>query len=296
MTITFDTNIWQQQRTVLSVVDFTSATTAVRLTVTDHAELTAYYSVKVGVRLDIDLSDLVRMYNRGTLTIAEMAGDTVVTQVSRTWTYKGLINPEKAFIPETDVAFGGCIISPPSRMYYAGVNLWCETYFTTDYSLWTLSGGRATFRESGRRIVCSGTFTMTDGGTQKVCNVETGCGDMVNVQWRSFTGSMRRHAFELVKYTTEAVDVVQLQTMTDGYEVQKGRRDSFTIRIDGLNRYDMWYYGDIITSSDVQVSLDNGTTWEKVQVTSKSVELPSNDEGALGTLEITLNYRHYDTL
>lgn len=296
MTITFDTNIWQQQRTVLSVVDFTSATTAVRLTVTDHAELTACYSVNAGVRLEVDLSDLVRMYNSGTLTIAEMTGDTVIAQVSRTWTYKGLINPEEVFIPETDVTAGGCIISPPSRMYYAGVNLWCETYFTTDYSLWTLSGGRAAFRENGRRIMCSGTFTMTDGGTQKICNVDTGCGDMVHVQWRSFTGAMRRHAFELVKYTTEAADVVQLQTMTDGYEVQKGRRDSFAIRIDGLNRYDMWYYGDIITSGEVQVSLDNGTTWEKVQVTSKNVELPSNDEGALGALEINLNYRHYDTL
>lgn len=297
MTTDWTANVWAQQRVILILSNLSAGTEYIELNVSGHAELTAKYVVPTNGILKIDLSDLVRMYVSGSFTVVERGGQSSET-ATLSWTRAGLISPLSVQVPKTDVTARGCLISPPSRMYYAGLDIWCETYFQNDYQNWALSGP-AIFQENGRRIGCIGNFIMTDGAAQKVCRVENmsaDCWKMVNVQWRSFTGVVRRHAFEVVKETIETADAVQLQTMTDGYEEIKGRRDGFAIRIDGLDRYDMWYYGDIVTSGDVQVSFDNGATWERVQVTTKSVELPNNDEGELGVLEIAINYKHYDTL
>lgn len=297
MTVNWTINCWAQQRNILTLSNFSSGTEYIELTVAGHSELTAKYVVPTSGVLQIDLSDLVRMYASGSWTATERGGQSSSSS-TMPWTRSGLIKPESVLIPETDVKARGCLVSPPSRMYHAGLDIWCETYFTNSYQIWQLSGA-AIFRENGRRIACIGNFSMTDGASTKVCRVEemvSDCREMVNVQWRSFTGATRRHAFEVIKETIETVDAVQLQTMTDGYEEMKGRRDGFAIRIDGLDRYDMWYYGDIVTSGDVQVSFDNGRTWERVQVTTKNIELPNSDEGAFGVLEIAVNYKHYDTL
>lgn len=298
MTANWNTDIWKQQRNVLTLSNFSAGTEYVELSVSGHTELTAKYVVPTSGVLQIDLSDLVRMYESGTFTVTERVGSSSGQSLSRTWSAVGLISPRKIQIPDTDVKARGCLVSPPSRMYHAGLDIWCETYFTNSYQIWQLSGA-AIFQENGRRIACIGNFSMTDAASTKVCRVEemsSDCREMVNVQWRSFTGATRRHAFEVIKETIETADAVQLQTMTDGYEEMKGRRDGFAIRIDGLDRYDMWYYGDIVTSGDVQVSFDNGTTWERVQVTTKNIELPNSDDGAFGVLEIAVNYKHYDTL
>lgn len=279
----------------MTVSAFGAGAVYARLEITGHAELTAVYRIPTSGVLQIDMSDVVRMYETGTFIVTETTGSADGTSITRTWMRSGLISPLSVLVPETDVTARNCVVSPPSRMYHAGMDIWCETYFTAGYQVWQLDGA-ALFQENGRRIACIGDFIMSDGAAQRVCRVEESCRKMVNVQWRSFTGAIRRHAFEVVKETTEAVDAVQLLTMTDGYEEIKGRKDGFAIRIDGLDRYDMWYYGDIVTSSDVQVSFDNGTTWERVQVTTKSVELPNSDEGEFGTLELNVNYKHYDTL
>lgn len=297
MTVNWTINCWAQQRNILMLSNFSSGTEYIELAVAGHSELTAKYVVPTSGTLQIDLSDLVRMYASGSWTATERGGQSEAS-TTMPWTRSGLISPTSVLIPDTDVKVRGCLVSPPSRMYHAGLDIWCETYFTNSYQIWQLSGA-AIFQENGRRIACIGNFSMTDAASTKVCRVEemgNDCREMVNVQWRSFTGATRRHAFEVIKETIETADAVQLQTMTDGYEEMKGRRDGFAIRIDGLDRYDMWYYGDIVTSGDVQVSFDNGTTWERVQVTTKNIELPNSDEGAFGVLEIAVNYKHYDTL
>lgn len=297
MTVDWTINCWVQQRNILTLSNFSSDTKYIELTVAGHSELTAKYVVPTSGVLQIDLSDLVRMYATGAWTATERGGKSS-TSTTMPWTRSGLISPQKIQIPDTDVKARGCLISPPSRMYHAGLDILCETYFTNSHQIWQLSGA-AVFEENGRRIACIDNFSMTDAASTKVCRVEEmakDCREMVNVQWRSFTGATRRHAFEVIKETIETADAVQLQTMTDGYKEMKGRRDGFAIRIDGLDRYDMWYYGDIVTSGDVQVSFDNGTTWERVQVTTKNIELPNSDEGAFGVLEIAVNYKHYDTI
>jgi hypothetical protein len=137
---------------------------------------------------------------------------------------------------------------------------------------------------------------LTDVSYEHINLRELECGHVyAAVEWTSFSGVTRRHTFEVVKQTSEPINEVQIETINNEYDERKGRRDGFTLKLEGLSRYDMWYYGDILTSSKVRVSLD-GTTWRQVQVTGKAIELPTSDEGALNVLEIPVNYRHYDTL
>ena len=74
----------------------------------------------------------------------------------------------------------------------------------------------------------------------------------------------------------------------------KGRVDEMTIGLDGLTIYDLWYYGDVITSSKVEV--DDGRGYNRVEVTTKSITLPSGEAGNDGKLEIVLNWKRYDAV
>ena len=69
MTVNWNTNIWKQQRNILTLSNFSAGTEYIELTVAGHSELTAKYVVPTSGVLQIDLSDLVRMYASGS-TIA----------------------------------------------------------------------------------------------------------------------------------------------------------------------------------------------------------------------------------
>lgn len=294
MTIVWNTGVWAQQRSILTVSGFASGMTNVRLEVTGYSALTARYVIPTSGTLQIDLSELVRMYNSGTFRVTENNGTTDGQSLSRTWSRSGLISPLSVLVPETDVTNEGMLISPPSRFLFNGIAapVICEVFFSSGSSSdWELSSG--TF--VGNQIYVGNSFTVKKNNALKVCNMEQPCNLSCTVEWVSFTGRTRRHVFEVTKQTSEAVDAVELETLNNEYDERKGRRDGFTLRLDGLNRYDLWYYADILTSSSVRVTFD-GSTWRQIQVTRKNYELPTTDEGELSTLEIPVNYRHYDTL
>lgn len=115
------------------------------------------------------------------------------------------------------------------------------------------------------------------------------------VRWVSFTGKTRVHTFELRDATQTADEVIKLETLDGTYNQIKGRTDGFKLYLDELTAYDYWYYADVITSSKVEVSLD-GTTWQQVEVTTKSVTIPNTSEGKTNKLEIIVNWRNYDAV
>ena len=128
-------------------------------------------------------------------------------------------------------------------------------------------------------------------------NMQPQCDDKeyAAVEWESITGQTRRHIFEVVKQTAAAEDVISLETIANDWNERKGRLESCTLRLEGLERYDMWYYGDVITSSKVRVTFD-GQKWYNVQVKTKNFTLPNSNIGKLGTLEIDINFARYDTI
>lgn len=314
MTVIWNTNIWAQERSILTLSGFSQGASYARLEITGHAELTALYRVPANGTLQIDLSDVVRMYTAGTWKITETTGATDISNVTRTWSRAGLINPRGVLIPETELTTNTAarlLISPPQVMLREiaqgndaaiifeafGVDLQMfntmriryEKLGTTEdlqrenkippegetaFELWHLNDSRLA-RFELQELLCNHQYAA--------------------VEWTSLTGVRRVHTFEVVKQTSKTTDAVRLETFTGEYDERKGRRDGFTLKLEGLNRYDLWYYADLITSSFVRVSFD-GVNWRQIQVTTDSYELPNSDEGELSTLEIAVNYKEYDTL
>ena len=312
MTVNWTINCWVQQRNILTLSNFSAGTEYIELTVTGHSELTAKYVVPTSGVLQIDLSDLVRMYESGTFTVTERVGSSSRQSLSRTWSRSGLIKPESVLIPETEQTNGGLklLVMPPSVMLKqigsgTGMQTLFEMYGKDGYQFMT---GRVVMLPSKNTLRFARQIAIEPAATAiELWHLEDTLCDHINlrelecghvyaaVEWTSFSGVTRRHTFEVVKQTSEPINEVQIETINNEYDERKGRRDGFTLKLEGLSRYDMWYYGDILTSSKVRVSLD-GTTWRQVQVTGKAIELPTSDEGALNVLEIPVNYRHYDTL
>jgi hypothetical protein len=136
-------------------------------------------------------------------------------------------------------------------------------------------------------------------GRQWYKRAEHVCGrTYASVEWISRTGALKRHTWEVVKVTDNTNGATEFLTADNSYHIMKGIEQGLTLRLDGLSRYDYWYYSDIVTSSDVRVAVqeidaDFGDE-TRVAVTTDSVEQP--DTSDFFTLEITIKYRRYDEI
>lgn len=113
------------------------------------------------------------------------------------------------------------------------------------------------------------------------------------VGWRSRTGKMKRHFWEVVKVTESVSKSQELLTLSNEYNVRKDKLVSLTLRLRNLDAYDFWYYSDIINSEEVIVRSDNGQVHRAECTTKKSVT-PDGDGGKMNTLEVELNYIRYE--
>lgn len=314
MTAIWNTSVWTQERNILTLSGFGTGMTYVKIVTTSPSGYSAKYVIPTNGTLKIDLSDLVRLATTGGFTVTEYdSNDTAGASLLKTWTKSGLISPFSVLIPKNDVAPSFLLISPPSVILQ---QIGTSAATAIVFSMNATQSGSYDFSTSRIKSLPSGTFVnasssentlvagstafelwhLNDAAYQHIDLQELfDCKKYVCVEWVSFTGAIRRHTFEVIKQKTETLDPVSLQTIDNQYDERKGRRDGFTLRLEGLNRYDFWYYADLVTSSQVRVTFD-GTNWAQVQVTNKSVEIPDNDEGAFNTLEIEVNYKQYDTI
>lgn len=260
MNVEYNNDIWVQERTFLHVSDLYADSTHVQVSVVGRNDISASYAVpsQVHPEMDIDVTDIVRMLDGGTFRVREYNGSVIVDEVvTAAWSVVGLINPASLIIPDTELAdeAGGAPILPPSKiLILPGIRVVAECYFAVPED-WSVTG--ATFDTSAKRgIVVEGDFAVenTENGVRnyKVEMVDK-CIPYVAVVWQSVTGAQRVHLLHIVKQTVEESGAVELLTPDNSYNVLKGRRESLTVRIDDLSRYDLWYYGDIVTSSSVQV-------------------------------------------
>ncbi|MBO7272678.1 MAG: hypothetical protein J6U89_07360 [Bacteroidaceae bacterium] len=312
MTVTFPTSIWAQERNIMTLGSFNSSTAYV-LIVCNTAPMsgvTAKYTIPASGDLQIDMSDLVRVVSNGSVTVSERtaSGSLIGTSTTKTWTRAGLINPAHVIAPANEIGSNfGAIVFAPSMMLKSATpaQIMFELYCADGY---LFSTGRVKELPSDSvqnfaRSVAIDTDTaavefwhLSDEsyGSIAIRDLEP-CKNYATVEWVSFSGATRRHTFEVINCTTETIDAVSLQNLQNFYDERKGRRDGFVLRLEDLNRYDFWYYSDLITSSYVRVML-NGKSWRQVQVVTKAAKIPDNDEGKLNTLEIEVNYAKYATL
>lgn len=318
MTIQWNTGVYTQERSILTLSNFDPTTVAVGFTVVTPGSLgiTAKWIKPSSGALQVDLSDLVRLTpNGGAAAIYEMdeSGNQIGSAENITWTIAGRINPRAYFraLPPDEMADTFAFaISAPSVMYKqlnsAADPIRFELVDGGSGYEWTTGGiqfpplaeepiefARAIEIPSGADSV---EFLHLTDMLFRYPLKELECGKRyAEVEWVSFTGQTRRHVFEVVKLTEETTNDVSLEMITNEYEVRKDRRVSFSLRLEGLTAYDYWYYSDLVTSSSVKVSL-SGTNYRQVQVTAKKSTIPETSAGKPLTLEIPINYVRYDTL
>lgn len=287
--------IWKQERFVLygHGQDYS---TAVKVWTNLHGSSTtplATYQPHDTDKVYIDMTDYVRTYP--SVTSIFVYGN-MQSALELPVQVVGLINPDGVIIPPK---WEYAKIVPPDMMY-GGLSgqVLAEFYNYADGS-YSLSG--ATWNANKRGISPIGdSFDLyllgTPTQTKKYAMRKQVCGvRYAVVEWVSFSGATRRHIFEVTKAKTSTANAYSLLPTDNEYVEVKGRVYGFTLRLDGLNAYDIWYYADMINSSKVRVSLD-GTSYEQVQVTDKSVTLPDGEAGTDGKLEMQVNYKRYDAV
>lgn len=288
--------VWKQERLIAHLASMTEDVKLWTDLEGSAVSPIATYTPDANGDLWIDLTDYVRTYpSVGTFNFSFGVGSNWPLVV----TIEGLINPASVLIPYHMLKENGAMVIPPSRFFWDGTQsdpTKLEFYATA--GIWSVTGNAAL--AYNQRIVgqISGAFTLKNAEqhnkdyvpTQLRCGVEYAV-----VKWISFTGEERISWLQVVKSKIASANNYSLLPRDNEYIQIKGREDGFTLRIDGLNVYDLWYYADILTSSNVRVSFDGGTTFDRVEVDTKNITIPDG-EAFDGVLEINVNWKRYDAV
>lgn len=298
---------WKQVRLVFRVPTGMNETVAVY---NDLGTIANYKGF--GSYIDIDLTDWVRANEE----IAESNAVYIYSDWnSDEWEISiqvaGLINPENVIIPPTTMAAFPML--PPFR-YIGGFETIFEVFSEGGHALaaprWRsyASGAWSEYELLSSRGLAQRTIAanverlqfvrinVQQNITETILIQEQDCGkEYALVRWVSFTGYTRQHVFELVKPKTSVADEYSLEPIDNEYVEIKGRVDGFVLQLDNLNPYDVWYYSDLLTSSEVEVSLD-GVEFDRVQITDKDVTIPTVDGTPSGKVEFNVNWKRYDAV
>lgn len=134
---------------------------------------------------------------------------------------------------------------------------------------------------------------------QRVCDEE-----LAHVTWTSRTGGYKRVLMQRCKASVSQVDRVSLVDNVwfggsglpiDYYRGFAGEEEEFTLRLEHLTPYDVWWYSDLLTSDYVAVADDsfNSPTAKTVEVTTKSITIPDGSVNDT-TFEIKVKYKTGD--
>lgn len=285
--------IWKQERYVV----FDNLMDGRRFYTNLHGSASDPIAVYRGGEVYMDITDYLRTYPTvSTLYFADDLDPTIIK--STNVQFVGLINPESVHIPYQPLEEGRALIVPPSKIlleHPTTSHVQCEFYSIVQ-NVWSITG-RAALSVDERTIgQIDGDFTLEDGVIKKTFSPKmVQCGiDYALVRWVSFTGIARIHVLEARKFKTSVQGEFSLLPIDSEYIEIKGREDGFTLYLDGLSLYDLWYYSDIITSSKVEVSFDR-LNYDRVQVTTNSYTLPDGENND-GKLEINVNWKRYDAV
>ena len=299
---TLSASYWKQERFIIL---YTGNITNEQVSIWSNAQGTisapiAKYYTDTNKQVYIDVTDFLRAYSNATIIYLSPATS---SQKTINVTRAGLINPDNVLIPPH---WAYAKIVPPDYMIgdTSAQQIKAEFYNYADAS-YSTSG--ATWATNHRYLVInSATFDLYRSASptsyRKTYNMHARQCDRqyALVEWVSFSGVTRRHVFEVVKNTTKTANAYSLLPTDNEYIEIKGRNDGFTLRLDNLNAYDLWYYSDILHSSNVKVNFDcdnpNSADFERVQVADNKITIPDGNAGIDGVLEINVNWKHYDAV
>lgn len=133
----------------------------------------------------------------------------------------------------------------------------------------------------------------------RVCDEE-----LANVMWTSRTGGYKRVLMQRCKASVSQVDRVSLVDVAnfggsglpiDYYHGFAGESEEFSLRVEHLTAYDVWWYSDLLISDFVAVADDSlsSPTAKTVEVTTKSITIPDGSVNDT-TFEIKVKYKTGD--
>lgn len=309
----FSNGIWTQQKNVLRI-SIAGATESKRVSIEIYSDEYVEYVTDNSGRVTVDLSDMVRGKSQGDTIFLLVEYENL--SVGITGEVLGLIDPLEMIIPQSTsdaMLAEAAIIAPPHKWLQPvfGLDDCVEFYIKPDMGymqfLYSVDGGSSNIIKplaSGLQTleipvdVSGMSLVRVDGAifAQRYTRSALLCGrTYAAVQWMSRAGRIKRHTLEVVRVTYSTDGVTGFQSAL-GFEVTKGQAVGFTLRLQGLTRYDYWYYSDIITSSDVRVAVSEqdvsfGDETRVQVVTSKAVVA---DSAGAYDLEIEVKYKRYD--
>lgn len=295
-------NLWKQERILIKVTNTAGASVGMwtNLHGSYGSPLAIYTTPSSGV-LYIDVTDYVRTYP-STITTISIYSD---TQHDLAVSVVGLINPAGIPIPPHIMGDDGVLIVPPSMILLTFDEhdpTQTEFFNPTATEYYTLNrggvagnpisrfDGRYDYMVISKKVGWDYVPVFTARYYRMQCDHEYAL-----VRWVSVTGITRISWWEVCKQKVSAVDSYSLLPIDNEYIQIKGREDSFSLRLENLSAYDLWYYSDILTSSKVEISFDGGTTYDRVEVTEKSASIPDGD-AFNGKLDVNVNYKRYDAV
>lgn len=142
------------------------------------------------------------------------------------------------------------------------------------------------------------TLTLSVGGnvikTYTLADTPT-CADLLMVQWTSLTGAVRIHYFPIVSFIRGNGDKIEVESLGDGYEVQKANYTAVRCRITGLTHWGYYYYMDLLQASDpLACVIANGIVedMQPVFIDGESAETPEGT--GFFNFEFVANLKQYE--
>lgn len=287
---------WKQERMVL---DLTTSAAYVDMFTSIQQERVARY-LPVNGHAIIDVTDYLRTYgNCSRITLTTTGGNYTIN-----FTRPGLINPQNLLIPDHDLQDIGGIMIPPSKIIAELDEQGRESFAVyLPQGDWRVSGYAS--MGLGRRVVglIDGDFSLYDedeGAEKKYKPQKMECEKRYAlVVWVTITGVESAAWFEIKEQEQTVKNGFSLLNLNNEYKEVPGRVDTLTLRLDGLDLYDLWYYGGIITSPKVGVAMISGETEHEqtqVEITDKALTVPTGGAGFNGVFEFSINWRRYDAV
>lgn len=243
---------------------------------------------------------------------------------------RGLADPEKMIIPKTvyTCVHPSAVVMPPSKVilpkwlnapytcafeYYGGAHNDGEELFLTrtPHDVYQFSNGIIHITGVFDQLVVLDADNYDPVGS---INAETPSDERTyayiawlprsgyGIKAKPFEECLKMHTWEVHGLNTSVINEYSTEG-TDEYSAYKGFEDGFSLVIDGLGAYDIWYYSDIITSSFVYlIAVDDkpyttggdAAQWPRLEVIEKNITIPNGH--ADGKIEVKCKFKHYDAI
>lgn len=294
MTISWQTKTaWQSERTLI-----VCSQCAANVTLTSSPYVFTFVP-DANNRVTIDLTELVRLTAIGSSRTISLNDGTGAQ--SATFSVGGRINPATLIVPINHAVeymranYDAPYIVAPSVILEGSENV---EFAVDPDALTTLNIAGGTYSDNIISLTSGANKLVIDDDGELLQSIffkKLDCAKQYcRVSWTSASGHRKIHVMQALDFTNNVGETIDLLTDDINYHELRGRADSFSLQLDDLSAYDVFYYSDILTSSEVLVSFDYGD-WERVIINEKKIAIPNSNVGALNQFKVKVNWRRYDS-